>query len=101
MVNTCKHFPFIKKKALDMKVMSFITPISKNTPERVLLSSHSLPDLSHTRRQIGGVTTHGMSHIIQGWELGPEPGGAPGVGGGEHLSKRERYSSAFISGERA
>lgn len=84
-----------------MKVKSFITPISKNTPERVFLSSHSLLDLSHTRRQIGGVTTLGMSHIIQGWELGPEPGRAPGVGGGVHLSKRERYSSVFISGERA
>lgn len=72
-----------------MKVMSFITPISKNTPERALLSSHSLPDLSHARRQTGGVTTHGVSHIIQGWELGPEPGGAPGV---VNLGKRLIFS---------
>lgn len=100
-VNIPCLFCCCSKKALDMRVMSFITPISKKTPEHALLSSHSLPDLSHARRQIGGVATHGMSHILQGWELGPEPGRALGVGGGLHPSRRERYNNVFISGERA
>ena len=84
-----------------MRVMSFVTPISKNAPEHALLSSPSLPDLSHARQQVGGVATQGMSHNLPGWELGPEPGRAPGVGGGLHPSRRERYNNVFISGERA
>ena len=81
--------------------MSFVTPISKNTSEHALLSGPSLPDLSHPRRQVGGVATQGVSHILLGWELGPEPGRAPGVGGGLHPSRRERYNNVFILGERA